>query len=42
MVYAEEFGRGIANSRVEIVRDCGHTPQAEEATLKLVNAFLLE
>ncbi|MEA2228371.1 MAG: hypothetical protein QOC64_3635 [Solirubrobacteraceae bacterium] len=44
VVYAEEFGRAIANSRVEIVPDCGHIPQVEQAetTLKLVNDFLLE
>jgi len=40
--YAAEFGAAIAGSRVEIVRDCGHIPQAEqmEATLALVRDFL--
>ena len=40
--YATEFGDAIRGSRVEIVRDCGHIPQAErlEATLALVRRFL--
>jgi pimeloyl-ACP methyl ester carboxylesterase len=40
--YAQEFGDAIGNSRVEIVRDAGHIPQAEqmEATLALVRSFL--
>lgn len=40
--YAREFGAAIANSRVEIVRDAGHIPQAErmETTLALVRKFL--
>jgi pimeloyl-ACP methyl ester carboxylesterase len=42
VVYAEEFGRRIANSRVEIVEQCGHIPQLEqfERTSELVLAFL--
>ena len=28
-VYAEEFAARIANSRVEIIKDCGHVPQVE-------------
>ena len=40
--YAREFGDAIRGSRVEIVRDCGHIPQAEqlETTLALVLRFL--
>jgi len=40
--YAKEFGREIPRSRVEILRDCGHIPQAEqlESMLGLVNRFL--
>jgi pimeloyl-ACP methyl ester carboxylesterase len=40
--YAREFGARIAGSRVEIVRDAGHIPQAEQtdATLALVRSFL--
>lgn len=40
--YAQEFGSRIAGSRVEIVRDAGHIPQAEqmETTLELVRNFL--
>jgi pimeloyl-ACP methyl ester carboxylesterase len=40
--YAREFGARIARSRVEIVRDAGHIPQAEqmETTLALVRNFL--
>jgi pimeloyl-ACP methyl ester carboxylesterase len=40
--YAEEFGNAIRGSGVEILRDCGHIPQAEqlEATLTLVRRFL--
>jgi len=40
--YAREFGAAIAGSRVEIVRDAGHIPQAEqmETTLALVREFL--
>ena len=39
--YAEEFGRRIANSRVEVLEDCGHIPQLEqpEKTLALVADF---
>jgi pimeloyl-ACP methyl ester carboxylesterase len=40
--YAREFGSRIARSRVEIVRNAGHIPQAEqmETTLDLVRNFL--
>ena len=40
--YAREFGAAIANSRVEIVRDAGHIPQAKQkdATLALLRDFL--
>ena len=40
--YAKAFGAAIAGSRVEIVRDAGHIPQAEqmETTLVLVREFL--
>lgn len=40
--YARQFGARIAGSRVEIVRDAGHIPQAEqmETTLALVRNFL--
>ena len=40
--YAEEFGRRIAGSRVEVLDDCGHIAQAEqpEKTLALVSDFL--
>lgn len=42
VVYAEEFGKHIANSRVEIIDDCGHIPQVEqlEKTCELVQDFL--
>jgi pimeloyl-ACP methyl ester carboxylesterase len=40
--YAEEFGRRIEGSRVEVLEDCGHVPQLEqpEKTLALVADFL--
>jgi pimeloyl-ACP methyl ester carboxylesterase len=40
--YANEFAAAIATSRVEIVRNAGHIPQAEqmETTLALVRNFL--
>ena len=40
--YANELGRRIAGSRVEVVADCGHIPQVEqcEITLRLVCDFL--
>ena len=40
--YAKEFGMAMAGSRVEIVPDAGHIPQAEqmETTLELVRDFL--
>jgi pimeloyl-ACP methyl ester carboxylesterase len=42
VVYAEEFGRRIEGSRVEIVDGCGHIPQLEqpERTFALVSEFL--
>jgi pimeloyl-ACP methyl ester carboxylesterase len=41
-VLAAEFGRLIAQSRVEIIDQCGHIPQLEqpETTLRLVRDFL--
>ena len=41
-VYAQEFAARIANSRVEIIRDCGHVPQVErlEILKPLVADFL--
>lgn len=40
--YATEFGKAIRGSRVEVIPDCGHIPQAEQmpATLALVREFL--
>ena len=40
--YAQEFGRLIRDSRVEVIPDCGHVPQVEqaEATAALVKEFL--
>ncbi len=40
--YAREFGDAIKGSRVEIIPDCGHIPQAEQmqTTLGLVQEFL--
>ena len=40
--YAEEFGRRIAGSSVEVLDECGHVPQLEqpEKTLALVTDFL--
>jgi pimeloyl-ACP methyl ester carboxylesterase len=40
--YASEFGRLIAGSRVEVLDDCGHIPQAEQPakTTALVGEFL--
>lgn len=40
--YAREFGAAIAGSRVEIVRNAGHIPSAEqmETTLALVRDFI--
>ena len=41
-VYAAEFGRLIAGSRVEVIDACGHIPQMEQLpqTLSLVREFL--
>ena len=42
-VYAEEFAARIANSRVEIIEDCGHVPQVERLdVLKPLVAKFLE
>jgi pimeloyl-ACP methyl ester carboxylesterase len=40
--YAEEFGRRIKGSRVEVLDECGHIPQLEqpERTWALVSEFL--
>ena len=40
--YAAEFGKAIKGSRIEIIPNCGHIPQLEQAatTLKLVQNFL--
>ena len=40
--YAEEFAKRISGSRVELIDECGHVPQAEQAekTLALVQDFL--
>jgi pimeloyl-ACP methyl ester carboxylesterase len=42
VTYAQEFGDRIKGSRVEIIPECGHIPQAEqpEQTLRLVRDFL--
>jgi pimeloyl-ACP methyl ester carboxylesterase len=42
VAYAAEFGRLIADSRVEVLDDCGHLPQLEqpERTMSLVSEFL--
>jgi pimeloyl-ACP methyl ester carboxylesterase len=42
VAYASEFARLIADCRVEILDECGHTPQLEqpEQTLSLVTEFL--
>jgi pimeloyl-ACP methyl ester carboxylesterase len=41
-VYAEEFATRIANSRIEIITDCGHVPQVErlEVLDPMVKSFL--
>jgi pimeloyl-ACP methyl ester carboxylesterase len=40
--YADEFGRRIGRSRVEVIDNCGHIPQMEqfEQTVALVREFL--
>jgi pimeloyl-ACP methyl ester carboxylesterase len=40
--YAEDFGRGIAGSRVEVIDDCGHAMAADqpERTWAAVSEFL--
>ena len=42
VAYADEFGRLIAGSRVEILDDCGHVPQVEqlERTWTAIGGFL--
>jgi pimeloyl-ACP methyl ester carboxylesterase len=44
VAYAEQFGRRIAGSRVEVLEDCGHVLQADqpETTWTLVTEFLNE
>ena len=41
-IYAKEFAQRIANSQVEIIKDCGHVPQVErlEILRPLVANFL--
>jgi pimeloyl-ACP methyl ester carboxylesterase len=41
-IYAKEFADRIANSRIEIIKDCGHVPQVErlEILKPLVTKFL--
>jgi pimeloyl-ACP methyl ester carboxylesterase len=41
-VYAKEFADRIADSRIEIIKDCGHVPQVErlEIIKPLVAKFL--
>jgi pimeloyl-ACP methyl ester carboxylesterase len=41
-VYAKEFAQRIANSRIEIIKDCGHVPQVErlDVVKPLVAKFL--
>jgi pimeloyl-ACP methyl ester carboxylesterase len=42
-VYAKEFAARIANSRVEIIKDCGHVPQVERLdVLKPIVAKFLQ
>jgi len=44
VAYAEEFGRLIPHSRVELVPECGHIPQVEhtDRTYRAVTEFLVE
>jgi pimeloyl-ACP methyl ester carboxylesterase len=41
-VYAKEFAARIANSQVEIIKDCGHLPQVERLDIlnPIVTKFL--
>ena len=41
-VYAEKFAARIGNSRIEIIKDCGHVPQVERLDIlkPLVTKFL--
>ena len=41
-VYAQEFATRIANSKIEIIKDCGHVPQVEslEVLRPMVKRFL--
>jgi pimeloyl-ACP methyl ester carboxylesterase len=41
-IYAKEFASRIANSRIEVIKDCGHVPQVErlEELAPIVAKFL--
>lgn len=43
VAYAQEFGKRIRGSRVEVIGNCGHIPQVEQmqATLDIVSRFLM-
>ena len=43
-VYADEFGRRLPRTRLQVVKDAGHAPHLEqpEATARFVEAFLGE
>jgi pimeloyl-ACP methyl ester carboxylesterase len=42
VAYAEEFGRRVPRSRVEVIDDCGHVLQADqpERTWRAISEFL--
>jgi pimeloyl-ACP methyl ester carboxylesterase len=42
MLYAEEFGKRIGGSRVEVLEDCGHAMQGDqpERMLTAISEFL--
>ncbi|MGD0243209.1 MAG: alpha/beta fold hydrolase [Streptosporangiaceae bacterium] len=44
VAYAEDFGRGIAGSQVEVIDDCGHVVQADQPELAwaAISGFLAE
>jgi pimeloyl-ACP methyl ester carboxylesterase len=44
VAYAEDFGRGIAGSQVEVIDDCGHVVQADqpERAWAAISGFLAE
>lgn len=44
VVYAEDFGHGIAGSQVEVIEDCGHVVQADqpERAWTAIGGFLAE